>query len=142
MTVPDPSRGESAEVPPSDAAAEAEVEVQVDSEVDAEVDAQAGETGEAGPVGDGSEGGADGGPDGGAKPAPTEAEAELAAQREERARIERRKADKDGPVESGAKLSGKAADLLAAVRAVEAGEKSGTAFYENPAPAPRRSAPE
>ncbi|XCW06551.1 helix-hairpin-helix domain-containing protein [Streptomyces sp. HUAS MG47] len=70
----------------------------------------------------------------------SEAEAELAAQREERARIERRKAEKDGPIDSGAKLSGTAADLLAAVRAVESGEKSGTAFYDRPAP--RRPAPQ
>ncbi|WP_418956145.1 helix-hairpin-helix domain-containing protein [Streptomyces tritici] len=72
----------------------------------------------------------------------SEAEAELAAQREERARIERRKAEKAGPIESGAKLSGKAADLLAAVRAVESGATPGEAFYEPPAPAPRRPAPQ
>lgn len=72
----------------------------------------------------------------------SEAEAELAAQRLERERIERRKAEKQGPVEAGAKLSGKAADLLAAVRAVESGEKPvATAFHE-PEPAPRRVAQE
>ncbi|MEV6943741.1 helix-hairpin-helix domain-containing protein [Streptomyces sp. NPDC051172] len=70
----------------------------------------------------------------------SEAEAELAAQQRERERIERRKAEKTGPVESGAKLSGKAADLLAAVRAVESGAKPlDTVFSE---PAPRRPAPE
>ncbi|MEU6552487.1 helix-hairpin-helix domain-containing protein [Streptomyces sp. NPDC046915] len=70
----------------------------------------------------------------------SEAEAELAAQRVERERIERRKAEKAGPVTAGAKLSGKAAELLAAVRAVEGGEKpAATVFGE---PAPRRSAPE
>ncbi len=53
----------------------------------------------------------------------SEAEAELAAQRELRERIERRKAEKQGPIAAGAKLSGTAADLLAAVRAVESGEK-------------------
>ncbi|MER6069142.1 ATP-dependent RecD-like DNA helicase [Streptomyces sp. NPDC001817] len=72
----------------------------------------------------------------------SEAEAELAAQRVERERIERRKAEKKGTVESGAKLSGTAADLLAAVRAVESGEKPVTAVFAEPAPAPRRPAPE
>ncbi len=78
------------------------------------------------------------GPDGGGEL--SEAEAELAAQRELRARIEQRKAEKDAPITSGAKLSGPAADLLAAVRAVESGEKSGTAFFDSPPP-PRRPAP-
>ncbi|WP_330292169.1 helix-hairpin-helix domain-containing protein [Streptomyces sp. NBC_00576] len=58
---------------------------------------------------------------------PSEAEAELAAQRELRERIERRKAEKQGPIASGTKLSGTAADLLAAVRAVESGEKPAAA---------------
>ncbi|MCF1595524.1 helix-hairpin-helix domain-containing protein [Streptomyces muensis] len=71
----------------------------------------------------------------------SEAEAELAAQRVERERIERRKAEKQGPVESGTKLSGKAADLLAAVRAVESGAKPVAAVFSEPAP-PRRPAPE
>ncbi|MBT2398997.1 ATP-binding domain-containing protein [Streptomyces sp. ISL-100] len=71
----------------------------------------------------------------------SEAEAELAAQRALRERIERRKAEKTAPVEAGAKLSGQAADLLAAVRAVESGAKSGEAFFASPAPAPRRVAP-
>jgi hypothetical protein len=79
----------------------------------------------------------------------SEAEAELAAQRELRARIEQRKAEKAGSIEAGTKLSGTAADLLAAVRAVESGEKSGTAFFDSPppsaggtptAPTPRRPA--
>ncbi|MFE7753011.1 helix-hairpin-helix domain-containing protein [Streptomyces sp. NPDC057428] len=72
----------------------------------------------------------------------SEAAAELAAQRELRLRIEQRKAGKEGPVAAGAKLSGPAADLLAAVRAVESGEKPGTAFFDSPAaaPAPRRAA--
>ncbi|MGW2564801.1 helix-hairpin-helix domain-containing protein [Streptomyces sp. NPDC001537] len=78
--------------------------------------------------------------DGGSAAQLSEAEAELAAQRLERERIERRKAEKAGPVESGAKLSGKAADLLAAVRAVESGAKPvATVFSES---APRRPAPE
>jgi hypothetical protein len=79
----------------------------------------------------------------GADPAQlSEAEAELAAQRLERERIERRKAEKKGTIESGAKLSGKAADLLAAVRAVESGEKPVDTAFTEPAPAPRRPAPE
>jgi hypothetical protein len=73
----------------------------------------------------------------------SEAEAELAAQRVERERIERRKAAKAGPIEAGGKLSGKAADLLAAVRAVESGEQPVTSAFSEPAPAPRRpTAPE
>ncbi|MFE1455168.1 helix-hairpin-helix domain-containing protein, partial [Streptomyces sp. NPDC058735] len=72
----------------------------------------------------------------------SEAEAELLAQQAERERIARRKAEKKGPIASGGKLSGTAADLLAAVRAVESGEKPAAAVFEEPAPAPRRSAPE
>ncbi|MFE6680854.1 helix-hairpin-helix domain-containing protein [Streptomyces sp. NPDC057729] len=87
---------------------------------------------------------ADGAAEGAADaPAPlSEAEAELAAQRELRERIEKRKAEKGGPIAAGAKLSGQAADLLAAVRAVESGEKPAAAFFDSPAPtAPRRTAP-
>ncbi|WP_244258513.1 helix-hairpin-helix domain-containing protein [Streptomyces sp. Tu 2975] len=80
--------------------------------------------------------GADGAGDGGV----SEAEAEISAQRELRARIEQRKAEKEGPIDSGAKLSGKAADLLAAVRAVESGEKAAT-YFDSPPPEPRRAAP-
>lgn len=66
----------------------------------------------------------------------SEAQAELAAQRELRERIARRKAEKDGPIAAGTALSGKAADLLAAVRAVEGGEKSaGASVFDAPAPA-------
>ncbi|WP_330284130.1 helix-hairpin-helix domain-containing protein [Streptomyces sp. NBC_00588] len=72
----------------------------------------------------------------------SEAEAELAAQRIERERIERRKAEKRGPIDSGAKLSGKAADLLAAVRAVESGQKPVATVFGEPERAPRRPAPE
>lgn len=71
-------------------------------------------------------------------PALSEAEAEIAAQRELRERIEKRKAEKDGPIDAGGKLSGTAADLLAAVRAVEGGQKPATAFYDSPAPTPAR----
>ncbi|GAA2274063.1 helix-hairpin-helix domain-containing protein [Streptomyces hawaiiensis] len=72
----------------------------------------------------------------------SEAEAELRAQQVERERIEQRKAEKKAPIESGTKLSGKAADLLAAVRAVESGEKPTATVFEEPRPAPRRPAPE
>ncbi|MEU0740631.1 ATP-dependent RecD-like DNA helicase [Streptomyces sp. NPDC006134] len=72
----------------------------------------------------------------------SEAEAELLAQRLERERIERRKAEKQGPIASGRKLSGKAADLLAAVRAVESGEKPPATVFDAPAPKPPRPAPE
>ncbi|MFD7575615.1 helix-hairpin-helix domain-containing protein [Streptomyces sp. NPDC059810] len=90
----------------------------------------------------GAEPGADGGAVTGTSDTPelSDAQAELAAQRELRARIEARKAEKEGPLASGAKLSGTAADLLAAVRAVEGGAASGSAFYEAPEPAPRRTA--
>ncbi|CAL9395730.1 helix-hairpin-helix domain-containing protein [Streptomyces sp. enrichment culture] len=71
----------------------------------------------------------------------SEAEAELAAQRAERERIERRKAEKQGPIDAGGKLSGTAADLLAAVRAVESGEKPAATVFGAPEPA-RRPAPE
>ncbi|MER7489894.1 helix-hairpin-helix domain-containing protein [Streptomyces sp. NPDC126497] len=70
----------------------------------------------------------------------SEAEAELAAQRVERERIERRKAERRGPIEAGGKLSGTAADLLAAVRAVESGEKPPAAVVAETGPAPRRAA--
>ncbi|MFF7364509.1 helix-hairpin-helix domain-containing protein [Streptomyces sp. NPDC008125] len=70
-------------------------------------------------------------------PAVSEAQAELAAQRELRRRIEQRKTEKAGPIAAGTRLSGTAAELLAAVRAVESGQKTASAFYEAPpAPAP------
>lgn len=72
----------------------------------------------------------------------SEAQAELAAQRLERERIERRRAEKKEPITSGAKLSGTAADLLAAVRAVEGGRKPTATVFDEPEPAPRRPAPE
>ncbi|WP_327716097.1 ATP-binding domain-containing protein [Streptomyces sp. NBC_00490] len=71
----------------------------------------------------------------------SEAEAELAAQKLERERIARRKAEKQGPVEAGTKLSGKAADLLAAVRAVESGDRPAATVFAEPEP-PRRPAAE
>ncbi|MFF0502417.1 helix-hairpin-helix domain-containing protein [Streptomyces fimicarius] len=77
-----------------------------------------------------------------AVPELSEAQAELAAQRELRERIEKRKAEKTAPIAAGTGLSGTAAELLAAVRAVESGEKSGTAFFDSPAPAPAARRPE
>ncbi|MCI3275713.1 helix-hairpin-helix domain-containing protein [Streptomyces cylindrosporus] len=96
--------------------------------------ARAGSAGEAVGVGVGGEGAAVG--------QLSEAAAELAAQQVERERIKRRKAEKAGPIASGAKLSGKAADLLAAVRAVESGAKPTATVFDDPTPAPRRPAPE
>ncbi len=89
---------------------------------------------------DAEPGSADGTPAEGAQV--SEAEAELAAQRLERERIERRKAERQGAVEAGGKLSGTAADLLAAVRAVESGRKPAATVFEEVRPAPRRPAPE
>ncbi|MFI9546203.1 helix-hairpin-helix domain-containing protein [Streptomyces sp. NPDC052016] len=89
-----------------------------------------------------SEAGGAGGGEG--APQLSEAEAELAAQKLERERIERRKAEKRTPIDSGAKLSGKAADLLAAVRAVEGGAKPAATVFSapEPEPTPRPAAPE
>ncbi|MFJ5778364.1 helix-hairpin-helix domain-containing protein [Streptomyces sp. NPDC093094] len=72
----------------------------------------------------------------------SEAQAELAAQRLERERIERRRAERQGPVDSGAKLSGRAADLLAAVRAVEGGSRPSAGVFGAPEPPRRPAAPE
>lgn len=69
---------------------------------------------------------------------PSEAEEEIAAQRELRARIARRKAEKEGPIPAGAKLSGQAADLLAAVRAMESGQAAPPAPVTAPVPAQDR----
>ncbi|PVD00597.1 DNA helicase RecD [Streptomyces sp. CS090A] len=121
----EPSAATDAEGP---AHAEAPDAAEAEPEAEAEV---AGETGD-GPAGEAP-----------AAAALSEAQAELAAQRELREKIAKRKAEKEGPVAAGTKLSGTAADLLAAVRAVESGEKAGTEFFDSPAaaPAPRRAAP-
>ncbi|NEB67102.1 DNA helicase RecD, partial [Streptomyces fulvissimus] len=116
------------------------------SEVDTPADdAPAGDATDGAEAGEASAGDASAGAEGDAAAAAvlSEAQAELAAQRELRERIAKRKAEKDGPVAAGGKLSGTAADLLAAVRAVESGEKEGTEFFDSPAaaPAPRRPAP-
>ncbi|MET7504197.1 helix-hairpin-helix domain-containing protein [Streptomyces microflavus] len=116
------------------------------SEVDTPgADAPTGDAPDGTEAGEASAGDASAGAEGDAAAAAvlSEAQAELAAQRELRERIAKRKAEKDGPVAAGAKLCGTAADLLAAVRAVESGEKAGTEFFDSPAtaPAPRRPAP-
>lgn len=111
-----------------------DVDTDTDADVDTDTDAAA--------VTDAVEGGAE--TEGAADAAKlSEAEAELAAQRLERERIERRKAEKQGPIAAGTKLSGTAADLLAAVRAVESGEKPVATAFREPEPTPRRAvAPE
>ncbi|MFD6800993.1 helix-hairpin-helix domain-containing protein [Streptomyces cyaneofuscatus] len=122
-----------AEAPGADESAEA-TEPAADGSDDAETST------EDPPAGDASTGGETDAP---AAAALSEAQAELAAQRALREKIAKRKAEKEGPVAAGTKLSGSAADLLAAVRAVESGEKAGTEFFDSPAaaPAPRRAAP-
>ncbi|MBT2378491.1 ATP-dependent RecD-like DNA helicase [Streptomyces sp. ISL-111] len=127
-----------AEAPDADESAE-DTEPAADGSDDAETST------EDPPVGDAAAGDASTGEEGDAAAAAalSEAQAELAAQRELREKIAKRKADKEGPVPAGTKLSGTAADLLAAVRAVESGEKAGAEFFDSPAaaPAPRRAAP-
>ncbi|WP_371539017.1 MULTISPECIES: helix-hairpin-helix domain-containing protein [unclassified Streptomyces] len=125
------------------AEADAEVGAGADAEVCAGAEAEAGtdiETNAEAEAGTGAEAAAAEGAGTAGAPVLSEAEAELAAQRELRARIEQRKAEKDGPIQAGTKLSGRAADLLAAVRAVEGGEKP-SAHFPPPAPEPRRPAP-
>ncbi|MGW7054857.1 helix-hairpin-helix domain-containing protein [Streptomyces sp. NPDC054887] len=126
---------------PDDDAERADGHADADTGVD---DVEAGPEGDDSAAADGGTAGSADSPEGAgegadAGPQLSEAEAELAAQRELRERIERRKAEKTAPVEAGAKLSGQAADLLAAVRAVESGATSGDAFFASPAP--RRVAP-
>ncbi|MER5764550.1 ATP-dependent RecD-like DNA helicase [Streptomyces sp. NPDC002082] len=127
--------GESPAGPPAgdaDAEADPETDAEADADADPEAEAEAanGTTGPA--VADGA-----------AEAAPqlSEAAAELAAQKIERERIARRKAEREAPVEAGAKLSGTAADLLAAVRAVESGGKPPAAFTAPPAPRTPSPAP-
>lgn len=80
----------------ADAASEAEPGPAADD--DAEAEAVAGEGAAAG-----GEPGDSSAPEAGAEgaPAASEAEAEIAAQRELRERIEKRKAEKDGPIDAG-----------------------------------------
>ncbi|MFF8609353.1 helix-hairpin-helix domain-containing protein [Streptomyces sp. NPDC015346] len=143
--VADEATPETAEGDAPPAATEADADTDGDADPDADAPADGGT--DVSPVGEASDGGAAGAPaadasgDEAAKAAElSEAQAELVAQRELRARIEQRKAEKEAPIEAGTKLSGTAADLLAAVRAVESGTTSGTAFFETPEP-PRRPAP-
>ncbi|MFE6847745.1 helix-hairpin-helix domain-containing protein [Streptomyces sp. NPDC057686] len=118
--------GPAAGEPPQDAAAEPEAEGG-SAEAGAAEKGAAAENGEAADKDE-------------AAPVLSEAEAELAAQKVERERIARRKAERQGPVDAGAKLSGKAADLLAAVRAVESGEKPSPVYFDEAPTAPRRPA--
>ncbi|MFD9375676.1 ATP-dependent RecD-like DNA helicase [Streptomyces sp. NPDC059999] len=102
------------------------------ADAEAEVDTAAADAAEPGatPTGDAE----------GATPALSEAAAELAAQKVERERIARRKAEREAPIEAGTKLSGTAADLLAAVRAVESGAQPAPVYFDD-APAAPRPAP-
>ncbi|MCX4979880.1 helix-hairpin-helix domain-containing protein [Streptomyces sp. NBC_00572] len=132
-TAQEPDAAEASEESGTPEPAEEPEESATADSADADADADADE--ESGTVGEADAKSSD-------TPELSDAQAELAAQRELRARIEARKAEKEGPLASGAKLSGTAADLLAAVRAVEGGASSGSTFYEAPEPAPRRPAPE
>ncbi|MFF3487089.1 helix-hairpin-helix domain-containing protein [Streptomyces sp. NPDC002701] len=134
-----PSAGPESEGPGAGALPDSEARASAtpdQGEGDGEREGDAGDGSAEGTTGGGGEGAA-----GGAAQL-SEAEAELAAQRELRERIERRKAEKEGPVRAGTGLSGKAADLLAAVRAVESGEKAPASVFSDPEPTPRRVAPE
>ncbi|WAL94524.1 ATP-binding domain-containing protein [Streptomyces sp. Je 1-369] len=122
-----------AEDPGAAAAEQAESPGAEEAAPDAEAASDTGESKDE--AGDKSEGGAE---DKSAEL--SETEAEIAAQRELRERIAERKASKQGPIEAGTKLSGTAADLLAAVRAVESGEKPVVSAFQEPEPA-RRPAP-
>ncbi|GHF86209.1 helix-hairpin-helix domain-containing protein [Streptomyces sp. NRRL_ISP-5395] len=127
-----------AEVPDAEAGpADADAEDGSDGVEDAPAEESAGD-----PEADADAVTADGTAEAPAVPELSEAQAELAAQRELRERIEKRKAEKTAPIAAGTGLSGAAAELLAAVRAVESGEKSGTAFFDSPAPAPAARRPE
>ncbi|MCX4707767.1 helix-hairpin-helix domain-containing protein [Streptomyces griseus] len=127
-----------AEVPDAEAGpADADAEDGSDGVEDAPAEESAGD-----PEADADAVTADGTAEAPAVPELSEAQAELAAQRELRERIEKRKAEKTAPIAAGTGLSGTAAELLAAVRAVESGEKSGTAFFDSPAPAPAARRPE
>ncbi|MFD6888356.1 ATP-dependent RecD-like DNA helicase [Streptomyces sp. NPDC059957] len=119
------------ESPAGPTAGDPEAEAEVDAEAEAEAEAADGTGGDAAVDGAGE-----------AKPQLSEAAAELAAQKIERERIARRKAEREAPVEAGAKLSGTAADLLAAVRAVESGGKPPAVFDAPPAPRRPEPAPE
>ncbi|WP_433548407.1 helix-hairpin-helix domain-containing protein [Streptomyces sp. CA-294286] len=121
----DPAEPPGPEAPPADAPADAP-----DAEAPDSGPATADAAGPATADGDASATAADAP----AVPALSEAEAELAAQREFRAKIEKRKAEK-AAITAGTKLSGRAADLLAAVKAVESGAKPAATFVTASTPA-------
>ncbi|MFF4267303.1 ATP-binding domain-containing protein [Streptomyces virginiae] len=130
---PVPGRGGVGEGP-------AGAETRADADAGADADTEAGADADADTVaGAGPEGTAEPAAEAPATPALSEAQAELAAQRIERERIARRKAEREAPVEAGAKLSGKAADLLAAVRAVEGGAKPPSVYFDDAPAAPRKA---
>ncbi|MEU3187750.1 ATP-dependent RecD-like DNA helicase [Streptomyces sp. NPDC006923] len=137
----EPAGTAAAAAPPGNGGTDSEAGDDTDADTDAERDDSGGAEGggaEGDPAGTG-EAGAESAE--AAAPAPSEAEAELAAQRELRERIEQRKAEKAGPISAGAKLSGQAADLLAAVRAVESGAPVDTSLLRASAPGPAPSRP-
>ncbi|MFJ2752292.1 ATP-binding domain-containing protein [Streptomyces sp. NPDC087297] len=138
--------------PAAEAVTEAEAEAEPEAGPEAAPEAEAGPRPDADPAaGSGDGAAADSAAAGGdgdtaepaaeapAAPALSEAQAELAAQKIERERIARRKAEREAPVEAGAKLSGTAADLLAAVRAVESGAKPSAVYFDEAPAAPRRA---
>ncbi|MEU3557556.1 helix-hairpin-helix domain-containing protein [Streptomyces fragilis] len=128
--------GGGAEPEPGEAGGSAEAE---SGEAGGSEEAEPGEDAGGGAEAESGEGEAPAAGEQAAAPEMSEAEAELLAQKLERERIERRKAARQGPVEAGGKLSGTAAELLAAVRAVEKGEKPAGSVFSEP-PAPRRPA--
>lgn len=140
MTVPSPG------APPGSPAEDRDTAVAEESAAEPVADADGGGAEGAGGDADGgaAEGAGEEGAEDKAKTAEaeaaqlSEAQAEIAAQRELRARIAQRKAEKEGPVPAGAKLSGQAADLLAAVRAMESGQAAPAAPV---APAAARALP-
>ncbi|MCX5608839.1 ATP-binding domain-containing protein [Streptomyces sp. NBC_00047] len=134
---PDPAAAEEPVEPQP--AADTDTEPGIETETEPDTDAETGTDAEAG-----TDTGTDAGTGSGeaaAAPGLSEAQAELAAQKIERERIARRKAEREAPVEAGAKLSGKAADLLAAVRAVEGGAKPPSVYFDETPAAPRKAAP-
>ncbi|WP_435886674.1 ATP-binding domain-containing protein [Streptomyces erythrochromogenes] len=129
--------GESPAGPEDDAGPEAEGEADAGAGPDGGAEDEPGTAGEGDAEGGAQEAAAEPAAGGGL----SEAQAELAAQKVERERIARRKAEREQPVDAGAKLSGKAADLLAAVRAVESGAKPSTVYFDEAPAAPRKAAP-
>ncbi|MEV6680785.1 helix-hairpin-helix domain-containing protein [Streptomyces erythrochromogenes] len=129
--------GESPEGPEDDAGPEVETEADAGAGPDGGAEDEPAAAGEGDAEGEAQEAAAEPASGGGL----SEAQAELAAQKIERERIARRRAERDQPVEAGAKLSGKAADLLAAVRAVESGAKPSAVYFDEAPAAPRKAAP-